>query len=266
MKNDFYVKSPPIIYKKVLQQSTERTPIVFILSPGADPQAEVQRLIEEQGIGMSKFYFLALGQGMEENAKLLIERGAIRGHWVMLQNCHLLTSWLKVLEGIIETIKPDKAFRLWLTTMPSDKFPLGILQRSLKVVTEPPDGLGANVRQNFSKMSDEIFESCPKEEFKQLVYVLSFFHATIQERKKYGKIGWNVQYDFNDGDFRISWRLIQLYLNKAIETNSDVLPWETLRYLIGESMYGGRVTDDWDRRVLNTYLEEFLGEFIFDQN
>jgi len=115
-------------------------------------------------------------------------------------------------------------------------------------------------------MSDEIFESCPKDEFKQLVYVLSFFHATIQERKKYGKIGWNVQYDFNDGDFRISWRLIQLYLNKAIETNSDVLPWETLRYLIGESMYGGRVTDDWDRRVLNTYLEEFLGEFIFDQN
>ena len=150
--------------------------------------------------------------------------------------------------------------------MPTDKFPLGILQRSLKVVTEPPDGLGANVRQNFSKMTDEIFESCPKEEFKQLVYVLSFFHATIQERKKYGKIGWNVMYDFNDGDFRISWRLIHLYLNKAAKTGEENLPWETLRYLIGESMYGGRVTDDWDRRVLNTYLEEFLGEFIFDQN
>jgi dynein heavy chain len=183
----------------------------------------------------------------------------------MLQNCHLLTSWLKTLEGIIEGIqKPDKGFRLWLTTMPTDKFPLGILQKSLKVVTEPPDGLGPNVRQNFSKMSDEIFESCPKDEFKQLVYVLSFFHATIQERKKYGKIGWNCKYDFNDGDFRISWRLIHLYLNKAIENNEESLPWETLRYLIGESMYGGRVTDDWDRRVLNTYLEEFLGEFIFD--
>ena len=129
---------------------------------------------------MSKFYFLALGQGMEEDAKTFIERGAIRGHWVMLQNCHLLTSWLKTLEGIIENLqKPDKGFRLWLTTMPTDKFPLGILQRSLKVVTEPPDGLGANVRQNFSKMSDDIFETCPIDEFKQLVYVLSFFHATI---------------------------------------------------------------------------------------
>ena len=61
MNNEFYVKSPPIIYKKVFQQSTEKTPIVFILSPGADPQSDVQRLIEEEGIGMSKFHFLALG-------------------------------------------------------------------------------------------------------------------------------------------------------------------------------------------------------------
>ena len=61
----------------------------------------------------------------------------------MLQNCHLLVSWLKKLETIIENItKPDKNFRLWLTTSPTDKFPLGILQKSLKVVTEPPDGLG----------------------------------------------------------------------------------------------------------------------------
>ena len=96
------------------------------------------------------------------------------------------------------------------------KFPLSILQKSLKVVTEPPDGLGANIRQNFSKLTDEIFEECPKEEFKSLCYVLSFFHATIQERKKYGKIGWNVTYDFNDSDFRISFRLIMLYLNKSV--------------------------------------------------
>jgi dynein heavy chain len=55
----------------------------------------------------------------------------------------LLVSWLKTLEVIYENItKPDKAFRLWLTTAPTDSFPLGILQKSIKVVTEPPDGLG----------------------------------------------------------------------------------------------------------------------------
>lgn len=75
-----------------------------------------------------------------------------------------------------------------------------------------------------------------------------------------------MTYDFNDSDFRISWKLIQLYLNKAHESGQDSVPWDTLRYLIGEAMYGGRVTDNWDRRVLNTYLEEFFGDFIFDQN
>lgn len=55
-------------------------------------------------------------------------------------------------------------------------------------------------------------------------------------------------------------------MNKAIDTGDEELPWETLRYLIGEAMYGGRVTDDWDRRILNTYLHEYLGDFIFDKN
>ena len=105
----------------------------------------------------------------------------------------MLTSWLKTLEAICEQItKPDKGFRLWLTTAPTDKFPLGILQKSLKIVTEPPDGLGQNVKQTYSKLSEEVFDGCPKTEFKPMLYVLSFFHAVIQERKKFGKIGWNV--------------------------------------------------------------------------
>lgn len=117
---------------------------------------------------------------MEDAARTYIDRGVHRGQWVMLQNCHLLARWLPKLEAIIEGFtKPDKSFRLWLTTEPTDKFPLGILQKSLKVVTEPPDGLGANIKQNFKKLNDDILESCPREEFKPLVYVLSFFHATI---------------------------------------------------------------------------------------
>jgi dynein heavy chain len=122
----------------------------------------------------------------------------------MLQNCHLLTSWLKQLEVIYENVtkaKPDKMFRLWLTTDPTDKFPLGILQKSLKVVTEPPDGLGANIRQIYTRLTPENLEESQRPEFKSLIYVLAFFHSTIQERKKCGKIGWNIKYDFNESDF-----------------------------------------------------------------
>lgn len=139
---------------------------------------------------------------MEGRAKEMIEGGSIRGHWIMLNNCHLLVNWLKQMEIIIENIqKPDKNFRLWLTTEPTDGFPLGVLQKSLKVVTEPPDGLGQNIMNTYSKLSEDIFESCPKPEFKSMLYVLSFFHAVIQERKKFGKIGWNVASDFNMSDY-----------------------------------------------------------------
>lgn len=262
---DFYVKPPPINFDKIYSQSTCKTPIVFILSPGADPYGDIVALVDK--LGISKFRAVALGQGMESKAQNTIESGAMRGWWVMLQNCHLLTKWLKKLEVISENLtKPDKAFRLWLTTAPNDGFPLGILQKSIKVVTEPPDGLGQNIKQTYSKLSEDVFNSCPKQEFKPMLYVLSFFHATIQERKKFGKIGWNVKYDFNESDFLISFKLINLYLTQAHENGDEELPWETLRYLIGNAMYGGRVTDDRDRRALECYLEEFLGDFIFDSN
>lgn len=150
--NDSYIKSPPRNYDNIYKQSTEKTPIVLILSPGADPEGDVRQLIEnleEKNPTAPKKVFksLALGQGMGGAAKHMVEVGARFGHWVMLHNCHLLIKWLKELESIIEEIskKPDKNFRLWLTTDPTDEFPLGILQKSIKVVNEPPDGLQANM-------------------------------------------------------------------------------------------------------------------------
>jgi dynein heavy chain len=162
--------------------------------------------------------------------------------------------------------KPNKEFRLWLTTQPTDLFPLGILQKSLKIVTEPPDGLKANMKGTISKLSDEDLNSCPHEAFKPLVFTVAFFHAIVQDRRKYGKIGWNVTYDFNDSDFRISFSLLNMYLKKARINKDEVIPWNSLKYLIGEAMYGGRVTDDYDRRVLVTYLDEYMGDFLFDKN
>ena len=57
-----------------------------------------------------------------------------------------------------------------------------------------------------------------------------------------------------------------MYLTKAYENKDEAIPWSSLKYLIGEAMYGGRVTDDWDRRILMTYLEEYMGDFLFDKN
>ncbi|KAJ3055760.1 Dynein heavy chain 10, axonemal [Rhizophlyctis rosea] len=262
-----YVMPPVINFQNIFEQSTPTSPVVFILSPGADPQSDLQKLAEALGFGGNRLKFLSLGQGQAPIALQLLETAVSRGQWLMLQNCHLLVNWLRTLEKVLEKIdKPHRDFRLWLTTEPTPGFPIGILQRSLKVVTEPPNGLKLNVRSSYFKLTEESLQDCMSESFRPLVYVLAFFHAVVQERGKYGKIGWNVKYDFNESDFRVALTILRTYLNKTAGGGGGdgKIPWTTLRYLIGETIYGGRVTDDYDRRVLMTYLDEYLGDFLFD--
>lgn len=117
-----------------------------------------------------------------------------------------------------------------------------------------------------SKLTDSDIIECSHYAYKPLSYVLIYFHAILLDRRKFNKIGFNVNYDFNESDFRISLSLLKLYLEKSVRNQDDEVPWDSLKYLIGQAMYGGRVTDDFDRRVLVTYLEEFMGDFLFDAN
>lgn len=260
-----YVMPPAINYNNIYNQTTANSPVIFILSPGADPQSELQKLIEQLGFGSARLRFLSLGQGQGPVALQMLEVAVLRGQWLMLQNCHLLVGWLRNLEKALEKIsKPHKDFRLWLTTEPTSSFPIGLLQRSLKVVTEPPSGLKLNLRNTYLKVTEEMLNDCGNASLKPIAYVLAFFHAVVQERGKYGKIGWNVKYDFNDSDFRVSFSVLRTYLQKYVGDVDGRIPWSTLKYLIGETVYGGRVTDDLDRRVVMTYLDEYMGDFIFD--
>uniref|UniRef100_A0A3B3TNK4 Dynein axonemal heavy chain 10 n=1 Tax=Poecilia latipinna TaxID=48699 RepID=A0A3B3TNK4_9TELE len=259
-----YVQPPVISYASIYEHSTASSPIVFILSPGSDPASDLMKLAESSGFGGSKFKFLAMGQGQDKVALDLLDKAASRGQWLMLQNCHLLVKWLKELEKALERItKPNPNFRLWITTNPIQDFPIGILQNSLKVVTEPPNGLKLNMRATYSKISHDSLSACDHPVFKSLVYVLAFFHAVVQERRKYGKIGWNVSYDFSESDFFVCMEILNTYLTKAFDQGDVNIPWGSLKYLIGEVMYGGRVIDSFDRRILTVYMDEYLGDFLF---
>ncbi|KAI9144584.1 dynein heavy chain and region D6 of dynein motor-domain-containing protein [Paraphysoderma sedebokerense] len=260
-----YVMPPVINYQNLFEQTSPTSPVVFILSPGADPASDLAKLAEEIGLGGNRLKFLSLGQGQGPIAMQLLETAVARGQWLMLQNCHLLIGWLRVLEKAFDAIeRPHKDFRLWLTTEPTSSFPIGLLQRSLKIVTEPPNGLKLNLRATYARTTDDMLTESSHAVFKPLVYVLGFFHAVVQERGKYGKIGWNVKYDFNESDFKVSFTILKTYLNKTLGMSEGKIPWSTLKYLIGETIYGGRVTDDYDRRVLMNYLDEYLGDFVLD--
>lgn len=105
----------------------------------------------------------------------------------------------KVIDFTDKEIHED--FRLYLTSMPTSFFSKTVLQNSIKLTTEPPRGLKANMKRNFAEMTDAFLEDCKKpQEFKKLVFGVSFFHAIIQERRKFGPLGWNIKYEFNDSD------------------------------------------------------------------
>uniref|UniRef100_A0A452SER6 Dynein axonemal heavy chain 10 n=1 Tax=Ursus americanus TaxID=9643 RepID=A0A452SER6_URSAM len=258
-----YVQPPMISFEAIFEQSTPNSPIVFILSPGSDPASDLMKLAERSGFGGNRLKFLAMGQGQEKVALQLLETAVARGQWLMLQNCHLLVQWLKDLEKSLERIaKPHPDFRLWLTTDPTKGFPIGILQKSLKVVTEPPNGLKLNMRATYFKISQDMLEQCPHPAFKSLVYVLVFFHAVVQERRKFGKIGWN--WLLLPLSRLVCMEILNTYLTKAFQQQDPRIPWGSLKYLIGEVMYGGRAIDSFDRRILTIYMDEYLGDFIFD--
>nr|CAH8820079.1 unnamed protein product [Trichobilharzia regenti] len=106
----------------------------------------------------------------------------------------------------------------------------------------------------------ETLERCTKEaEFKPILFALCYFHAVVTERSKFGSQGWNRTYPFNVGDLCICLDVLYNYL----EANNKV-PWEDLRYLFGEIMYGGHITDDWDRRLCRTFLQEYLQPDLVD--
>lgn len=78
------------------------------------------------------------------------------------------------------------------------------------------------------------------------------FHAVIQERKKFGPLGWNITYEFNDSDREFAFNTLKMYCAEG------KVPWDALEYLTGEITYGGRVTDYWDLRCLKTILKIFF--------
>ncbi|XP_055618804.1 dynein axonemal heavy chain 10 isoform X2 [Toxorhynchites rutilus septentrionalis] len=258
--------TPPILsFDSIFEQSSAVTPVVFILSPGSDPTSDLMKLADRCGFSGPKFRHISLGQGQEKKALALLHLAIEQGLWLMLQNGHLLLGFIKTLEKLLDSVqKPHPDFRLWITTEATPSFPIGILQKSLKVVTEPPNGLKMNLRATFFKLRQQTLDACTHPAFKPLAYVLGFFHAVLQERRKYGKLGWNISYDFNESDFSVCLQIMDTYLTKALGLNETRLPWNSLKYLIGEVMYGGRVIDDFDRRVVKTYMDEYMGDFLFD--
>ncbi|CAN0133991.1 unnamed protein product [Rangifer tarandus platyrhynchus] len=258
-----FVEGRSVEFSKSYEESSPSTPIFFILSPGVDPLKDVEALGKKLGftIDNGKLHNVSLGQGQEVVAENALDMAAENGHWVILQNIHLVARWLSTLDKKLErySVGSHDDYRVFISAEPAPSpeshiIPQGILENAIKITNEPPTGMYANLHKALDLFTQDTLEMCTKEiEFKCILFALCYFHAVVAERRKFGAQGWNRSYPFNNGDLTISINVLYNYL----EANPKV-PWDDLRYLFGEIMYGGHITDDWDRRLCRTYLAEYI--------
>ncbi|OXB65796.1 hypothetical protein ASZ78_008863, partial [Callipepla squamata] len=216
--------------EKTWEESDTQTPLICFLSMGSDPTIQIDSLARKLKLECRA---ISMGQGQECHVRKLIQMSMQQGGWVLLQNCHLGLDFMdELLETLLTAEIQDETFRVWITTEPHPKFPITLLQVALKFTSEPPQGVRAGLKRTFSGINQDLLDVISMPMWKPLVYTVAFLHSTVQS-------------------------LIYFICMQEIS-------WDTVRYMIGEVQYGGRVTDDFDKRLLNCFARVWFSEKMFD--
>eukprot|EP00961_Rhodomonas_salina_P116167 1563835-Rhodomonas_salina.1 len=259
-----YVESSPLNLENTHLESNERTPFVCILSSGSDPTDIILQLAKKK---KKEVLSVSMGQGQEVVARKFVDQGVATGCWALLQNCHLGIKFLNELEQRLankDLEEIDTEFRVWITSEPQGEFPIGLLQMSIKITNEAPVGMKAGMKRSYAWITQDTLDIVPRNEWRTLLWVLCHCHSVVQERRKFGAIGWTVPYEFNQSDLNACVMFLQNHMLEMDSKKSKEVTWTTIRYMISEIQYGGRITDDIDRRQMTTFTEKFFAQYCLD--
>eukprot|EP00935_MAST-01C_sp_MAST-1C-sp1_P001668 g1668.t1 len=247
-----YVEPVTDTMDSIFLSSVKEVPIIFLLSPGADPTEGLETLARKKK--MPPPACVSLGQGQEPVAIKAMNACAINGgSWVMLQNCELGLPLMVQMEELLAKLKKDDNFRLFMSCLPSTEFPLALLQMSTKVTNEPPSGLRAGLMRSYIVTVDQDrLERIETAQWRQLVFALCFMHSVVQERKKFGPLGWSVQYEFSTPDLEACLKFLERHLY------SQAISYVTVQYNVCECQYGCRITDMVDRRLMELFTRGWI--------
>ena len=97
-------------------------------------------------------------------------------------------------------------------------------------------------------ITQEALDKLSNEKWRTIVLAIAMLHSVVQERRKFGPLGWCIPYEFNYSDLEASLFVVEKHLAATVLVGQP-LSWSTIGYMVGEVQYGGRITDDLDREV-----------------
>lgn len=210
---------------------------------------------------------LALGMKQSRGSKTVM--------WVLLKNIHLCSvEWLELLEkklhGSGEHSGSNGAtFRLFLTCEMSPSIPVSLLRACDIVIIEPSTGIKANLQRFLQAVPAERMDRQPAER-SRLYSLLGWLNAVVYERLRYLPYGWTKKYEFSDIDAQCALNMIDEWVDLAAGTKAHIapekLPWNAIRKLLLETLYGGRIDNSFDYAVLDSFIHSVFRPEMFSSN
>lgn len=250
----------------VENESNARSPLLLVSAPGYDASFLVDELAKSKH---KKYTSVAIGSPEAfEQAESAIKLAARSGSWVLLKNVHLAPAWLVELEKTVYKLTLHASFRLFLTMEVNPKVPTTLLRASYVLLFEPPSGIKAAMTRSYTQaITKERSDQRPVQRAK-LHFIVAWFNAVVQERLRYIPIGWSKAYEFNQSDQRCVLDCVDEWLDpmgqgrEAIDP--DTIPWDALRTLVSQSIFGGKIDNDFDQKILQSLVDYYFRKETFD--
>lgn len=239
----------------VLNDSTAARPLMLCSQPGQDASSKVDALSASLDKSLLQVS-MGSAEGYTE-AEKIISQAAKTGSWVVLRNVHLCPEWLGLLEKKLHGMSFDNNFRLFLTCEIHPKLPTALLRRSEIVVFESSSGMKANLQRFYLNLPAKRLDQNPVERGR-LYSLLAWFNAVVQERLRYAPLGWTKRYEFTDSDLMCAMDVLDQWVDDVAGNRAHIdpsqLPWQALKTLLAESLYGGRVDQSFDQTALEAFI------------